>query len=197
MHHIHAPTPAPHSPFTQLLTTPSSCPSNPRPSNPQNPHLRQPLKYSTMKPHKTAAQMRASRAAVIRSRPQLCLLAAVAWSAPRALPWSLHGARNGTHLSPVTHTAQKSVSAHRNLGEGARESREQATEAPDVACFRTINSLTVFWWGSGPQMLPVQQPEWLFHGCQAMEAEAWGTRWCTMPLSIRKLKITTARQTGG
>ena len=37
MHHIHAPTPAPHSPFTQLLTTPSSCPSNPRPSNPSKP----------------------------------------------------------------------------------------------------------------------------------------------------------------
>ena len=126
-----------------------------------------------MKPHTTAAQMRASRATAIRSRPKLYLLAAVAWSAPRALPWSLHGARNGTHLSPVTHTAQKSVSAHRNLGEGARESREQATEAPDVACFRTIKSLTVFWWGSGPQMLPVQQPEWLSDGCQATQAEPW------------------------
>ena len=37
MHHIHAPAPAPHSSFTQLLTTPSSCPSNPRPSNPSKP----------------------------------------------------------------------------------------------------------------------------------------------------------------
>jgi hypothetical protein len=164
------------------LIHPSPNSSPPPPPAPLIPPLK-PLKthispspYSTMKPHKTAAQMRASRATAIRSRPKLYLLAAVAWSAPRALPWSLHGARNGTHLSPVTHTAQKSVSGHRNLGEGARESREQATEAPDVACFRTINSLTVFWWGSGPQMLPVQQPEWLFHGCQAMEAEAWGTR---------------------
>ena len=34
-------------------------------------------------------------------------------------------------------------------------------------CFRG------FWWGSAPQMLLVQQPEWLIHGCKAMEAEAW------------------------
>ena len=120
--------PTPHHPL------PRPAPLIPAPQTPQNPHLSQPLKYSTMKPHKTAAQMRASRAAVIRSRLQLYLLAVVAWLAPRALPWSLHGARNGTHLSPVTHTAQKSVSGHRNLGEGAGESREQATEAPDVAC---------------------------------------------------------------
>ena len=113
---------------------PPPAPLIPAPQTPQTPHLSQPLKYSTMKPHKTAAQMRASRAAVIRSTLQLYLLAAVAWSAPRALLGSLHGARNGTHLSPVTHTAQKSVRAHRNLGEGAGESREQAAEAPDVAC---------------------------------------------------------------
>ena len=100
---------------------PPPAPLIPAPQTPQNPHLSQPLKYSTMKPHKTAAQMRASRAAVIRSTLQLYLLAAVAWSAPRALPWSLHGARNGTRLSPVTHTAQTSVSGHRNLGEGAGE----------------------------------------------------------------------------
>ena len=28
-------------------------------------------------------------------------------------------------------------------------------------------------WSSGLQMLLVQQPGWLFHGCKAMEAEAW------------------------
>ena len=58
---------------------PPPAPLIPAPQTPQNPHLSQPLKYSTMKPHKTAAQMRASRAAVIRSTPQLYLLAAVAW----------------------------------------------------------------------------------------------------------------------
>jgi hypothetical protein len=50
MHHIHAPTPAPHSPFTQLLTTPSSCPANRPPLKPLKTHIsRSP--YSTMKPH--------------------------------------------------------------------------------------------------------------------------------------------------
>ena len=38
---------------------------------------------------------------------------------------------------------------------------------------RVILQKTGFWWGSAPQMLLVQQPEWLFHGCKAMEAEAW------------------------
>ena len=31
-----------------------------------------------------------------------------------------------------------------------------------------------FWWGSAPQVLLVQQPEWLIHGCKAMEYGAKG-----------------------
>ena len=40
-------------------------------------------------------------------------------------------------------------------------------------CWRAVIPNCGFWWGSAPQMLLVQQPEWLIHGCKAMEAEAW------------------------
>ena len=40
-------------------------------------------------------------------------------------------------------------------------------------CVSAPIHLRGFWWGSAPQMLLVQQPEWLIHGCKAMEAEAW------------------------
>ena len=40
-------------------------------------------------------------------------------------------------------------------------------------CRIRAQALKGFWWGSGPQVLLVQQPEWLIHGCKAMEAEAW------------------------
>ena len=42
-----------------------------------------------------------------------------------------------------------------------------------VTCWRALIHFSGFWWGSAPQMLLVQQPEWLIHGCKAMEAEAW------------------------
>ena len=133
MHHIHAPTPAPHSSFTQLLTTPSSCPSNPPPQTPQNPHLTQPLQ------HNETAQNRGTDAGKQGSSYQKHAAALPACGrglvgsqspplvAPRGQKWH-------SSVACDTHTAQKSVRAHRNLGEGAGESRKQAAEAPDVAC---------------------------------------------------------------
>ena len=78
---------------------PPPAPLIPAPQTPQNPHLSQPLKYSTMKPHKTAAQMRASRAAVIRSRLQLYLLAAVA--CPGRLPEPSPGRSTGPEMALI------------------------------------------------------------------------------------------------
>ena len=43
-----------------------------------------------------------------------------------------------------------------------------------ITCVRALIHLRGFWWGSAPQMLLVQQPEWLSDGCKAMEAEARG-----------------------
>ena len=76
-----------------------------------------------------------------------------------ALPWSLHGAGNGTGRSPATDRGKKSVSAQRNMREEGGMQGREAGAAPDVVSVRTMNSLTAFWWGSGPQMLLVQQPD--------------------------------------
>ena len=84
-----------------------------------------------MKPHKTAAQMRASRAAVIRSTLQLYLLAAVAWSAPRALPWSLHGARNGTQSSFACDTQRKGQTNETDEIDETDETDERDCETDD------------------------------------------------------------------
>ena len=50
---------------------------------------------------------------------------------------------------------------------------QDAGDMGGITCVRAIIPLSGFWWGSGPQVLLVQQPEWLIHGCKAMEAEAW------------------------
>ena len=56
-----------------------------------------------------------------------------------------------------------------------------------------------FWWGSAPQMLLVQQPEWLFHGCKAMEAKAWTHprgRERAMPWQFTSWAVQPARSDG-
>jgi hypothetical protein len=85
---------------------PPPAPLIPPPQTPQNPHLTQPLQ------HNETAQNRGTDAGKQGSSYQKQAAALPAcgrglpWSAPRALPWSLHGARNGTPLSPVTHSAK-------------------------------------------------------------------------------------------
>ena len=52
-----------------------------------------------------------------------------------ALPWSLHGARNGTGRSPAaTDRGKKSVSVQRNMREEGGMQGREAGAAPDVAC---------------------------------------------------------------
>ena len=44
----------------------------------------------------------------------------------------------------------------------------------EVTCVGALIAFRGFWWGSAPQMLLVQQPEWLSDGCKAMGPEASG-----------------------
>ena len=61
---------------------------------------------SPTKAAQTAAQTGATLTSMMGSSRNPQVLSAGSWSGLRALPWSLHGARNGTHLSPVTHSAK-------------------------------------------------------------------------------------------
>ena len=50
---------------------------------------------------------------------------------------------------------------------------QDAGDMGGITCVRAVIPLSGFWWGSAPQVLLVQQPEWLSGGCKAMEPEAW------------------------
>ena len=66
-------------------------------------------------------------------------------------------------------------------------------------CRISPRALKGFWWGSAPQMLLVQQPEWLFHGCKAMEAKAWTHprgRERAMPRQLTSWAVQRARPDG-
>ena len=70
---------------------------------------------------------------VSHSSSETLMLAAGSWSGLSALPWSLHGARNGTGCSPATDRGKKSVSVQRNMREEGGMQGREAGAAPDVA----------------------------------------------------------------
>jgi hypothetical protein len=76
-----------------------------------------------------------------------------------ALPWSLHGARNGLCPSPVTNRVRDADHEGENVMQKAMMQMHDAgwvgRDLPTIA----TTALTAFWWGSGPQMLLVQQPD--------------------------------------
>ena len=70
----------------------------------------------------------------------------------------------------------------------------------EVTCSRALIPLSGFWWGSAPQMLLVQQPEWLSGGCKAMGPEAWTHprgRERAMPWQLTSWAVQPARSDGG
>ena len=67
-------------------------------------------------------------------------------------------------------------------------------------CVRALIPNCGFWWGSAPQMLLVQQPEWLSGGCKAMGPEAWTHprgRERAMPWQLTSWAVQPARSDGG
>ena len=84
--------------LTHLLTTPSSCSSNPASSNPPNPHFTPPQTNNRDAANSGTEHHRPAMDAGKRA-PAYQLLAQ---SGPglSSLPWSLRGARNGTGRSP-------------------------------------------------------------------------------------------------
>ena len=78
-----------------------------------------------------------------------------------------------TYRVPATHTVSSSLSADRILQWEGKTWMQDAGWGGVDTCKISPRALKGFWWGFAPQMLLVQQPEWLIHGCKAMEPEAW------------------------
>ena len=111
---------------------------------------------------------------VVTSQRKAHLAAAGSWRAPRAVPGSSHGPDLATYRSPAAHTVSISMRSDRNMQwESMGQMQDAGLGGGDTCRIRT-RAFCGFWWGSEPQMLLVQQPEWLLDGCKAMEAEARG-----------------------
>ena len=65
------------------------------------------------------------------------------------------------------------MSVHRIMQWDGMGQMQDAGWVGGDTCRIRARAVSGFWWGSAPQVLLVQQPEWLIHGCKAMEAEAW------------------------
>ena len=111
---------------------------------------------------------------MMASRREAHLAAAAVWSGLRASPWSLHGARMAAYGVPATRRVRNSLSVERILHWEGMGQMEDAGWGAGNTCRIPLLQKSAFWWGSEPQMLLVQQPEWLSDGCKAMEAEARG-----------------------
>jgi hypothetical protein len=86
-----------------------------------------------------------------------------------ALPWSLHGARNGLYPSPVTNRVRGTGYGRENMREEARKSMAEAGwvggDLPTIA----PTALTVAGLSVGDRMPPVRQPGWLLQRYKALE----------------------------
>ena len=79
-----------------------------------------------------------------------------------------------TYGAPATASVRDSMRSDRIMQwEGMRQMEDAGWGAGDTCRIAALQK-SAFWWGSEPQMLLVQQPEWLSDGCKAMEAEARG-----------------------
>ena len=79
-----------------------------------------------------------------------------------------------TYGAPATASVRDSMRSDRIMQwEGMRQMEDAGWGAGDTCRIAALQK-SAFWWGSEPQMLLVQQPEWLSDGCKAMEAEAGG-----------------------
>ena len=96
------------------------------------------------------------------------LLAAGSWSGLSALWWSSHQAKISTNPSSATDRGTKSGSVDRNMQEKGEAQEGQAGDAPQSWQMIVPRQKTAFWWGSGPQMLLVQQPGQLIQSHEAL-----------------------------
>ena len=111
---------------------------------------------------------------MMASRRKTYRLAAAVWSGSRAVPGSLHGGQMATYRVPATHTVSSSMSADRKMQWEGMGQMQGAGWVGGDTCRIPLILFRGFWWGSAPQMLLVQQPEWLSDGCKAMGPEASG-----------------------
>ena len=125
-----------------------------------------PMPYSTTKQAQPAAQMCAGWPQAAASRRKAYLAAAGCWSGSRAVPGSLHGGQMATYGVPATHTVSRTLRFQRKMQWEGMGQVQDVGDMAEVTCSRAITPLSGFWWGSAPQMLLVQQPEWLIHGCK-------------------------------
>ena len=110
---------------------------------------------------------------MMASQRKTYLAAAALWSGSRAVPGSLHGGQMATYGAPATASVRDSMRSDRIMQwEGMRQMEDAGWGAGDTCRIAALQK-SAFWWGSEPQMLLVQQPEWVIHGCKAMEAKAW------------------------
>ena len=159
-------------------------PLTPPPQPPQNPHLTQPLqhrqtattsgtdmRWQAIDDGKPAQNLPACSGRLVRLQ-----------SRPRVAPRGPDG-----HISVTCGTqSQQFEPDHGDMAE--------------VTCSCAVIPLSGFWWGSAPQMLLVQQPEWLSGGCKAMGPEAWTHprgRERAMPWQLTSWAVQPARSDGG
>ena len=119
------------------------------------------------------AEMCAGWPSMMASQRKTYLAAAALWSGSRAVPGSLHGGQMATYASPATARVRESCWVGVNTVEGSGMDRGDDSHSGGDGGKFASTCVHGFWWGSAPQMLLVQQPEWVIHGCKAMEAKAW------------------------
>ena len=111
---------------------------------------------------------------MMASQRKTYLAAAALWSGSRAVPRSLHGGQMATYPAPAAARVKNSRRFQRIMPWEAMRWVQDSGWGIGITCVRALIHFRGFWWGSEPQMLLVQQPEWLSDGCKAMEAEAGG-----------------------
>ena len=74
---------------------------------------------------------------------------------------------------PATARVRKCRSVDQGMQEEGMGHIQNAGWVAGDANSPAVLQKTASGWSSGLQMLLVQQPGWLIHGCKAMEAEAW------------------------
>ena len=104
-----------------------------------------------------------------------------------------------TYGVPATHTVSSSMCCKRGMQLEAWGQMQDGSWVGGDTCRIAGFALKGFWWGSAPQMLLVQQPEWLSGGCKAMGPEAWTHprgRERAMPWQLTSWAVQPARSDG-